>query len=165
MTSPPHQMKKQARHSKKMSNDNRPSPRFTRIRSHGDQHQHQHQHLALAVADCLLYHRVAGLWLDDAELTELLRELARVLQPRLANPPAPGRKRRILGSVLLPRGRVRPVMASTHHVSRTQSGWGVVVRKSPHHRVGLRSWIRCRYDDCRLLYPVATISAQAVEPG
>ena len=47
-------------------------------------------------------YRLAGLWLDDAEYAELLRELARVLQPRLANAPAPGRRRRLLGSVLLP---------------------------------------------------------------
>jgi hypothetical protein len=49
-------------------------------------------------------YRIAGLWLDDAEFTELLRELARVLQPRLANQPRSGRKRRILGTVLLPGG-------------------------------------------------------------
>jgi len=47
-------------------------------------------------------YRMAGLWLDDAEYTELLSELTRVLQPRLANPPRPGRTRRILGYVLLP---------------------------------------------------------------
>src|SRR5262245_5093419 len=47
-------------------------------------------------------YRLSGLWLDDAEYAELLRELTQVLQPRLANPPRPGRKRRILGSVLLP---------------------------------------------------------------
>jgi hypothetical protein len=46
--------------------------------------------------------RMAGVWLDDTELTEFLRELARVVQPRLANGPRPGRTRRILGSVLLP---------------------------------------------------------------
>jgi DNA-binding HxlR family transcriptional regulator len=46
--------------------------------------------------------RMAGIWLDDAELTEFLRELARVVQPRLANGPQPGRRRRIVGSVLLP---------------------------------------------------------------
>ena len=45
---------------------------------------------------------IAGLWLDDAEFRELLRELAGVLGPRLAKPPRAGRKRRILGSVLLP---------------------------------------------------------------
>jgi len=47
-------------------------------------------------------YRMAGLWLDDAEYAELTRELLRVLQPRLANPPAPGRTRRILYSILLP---------------------------------------------------------------
>lgn len=47
-------------------------------------------------------YRIAGLWLDDAEFSELLLELARVLEPRLAKAPRPGRKRRILGSVLLP---------------------------------------------------------------
>ncbi|PZS14104.1 MAG: ArsR family transcriptional regulator [Solirubrobacterales bacterium] len=46
--------------------------------------------------------RMAGIWLDDAELAELLRELTRVIQPRLANAPTAGRRRRILGSVLLP---------------------------------------------------------------
>src|SRR6266516_3542146 len=53
-------------------------------------------------------YRMAGLWLDDAEYTELLRELTRVLQPRLANPPRPGRKRRILGYVLLPGSEAAP---------------------------------------------------------
>jgi hypothetical protein len=38
----------------------------------------------------------------DAEFAELMRDIARVLQPRLAKPPGPGRKRRILYSVLLP---------------------------------------------------------------
>ncbi len=47
-------------------------------------------------------YNLAGMWLDDAELTELLRDIARIFGPRLANPPKPGRKRRILGSVLLP---------------------------------------------------------------
>jgi hypothetical protein len=49
-------------------------------------------------------YRLAALWLDDAEFAELLRELLTALQPRLANPPAPGRKRRILGTILLPGG-------------------------------------------------------------
>ncbi|MEY9964189.1 hypothetical protein ABIA33_002231 [Streptacidiphilus sp. MAP12-16] len=47
-------------------------------------------------------YRLAGMWLDDAEYAELMQELVRVLQPRVANPPAPGRKRRILATVLLP---------------------------------------------------------------
>ncbi|MGD0452965.1 MAG: helix-turn-helix domain-containing protein [Solirubrobacteraceae bacterium] len=45
---------------------------------------------------------MSGVWLDDAELAELRRELARVIQPRLANAPRSRRRRRILGSVLLP---------------------------------------------------------------
>jgi DNA-binding transcriptional ArsR family regulator len=46
--------------------------------------------------------RMVGMWLDDGEFAELMRDLARVLQPRLANAPRAGRRRRILGSVLLP---------------------------------------------------------------
>ena len=46
--------------------------------------------------------RLAGLWLDDAEFTVLLRDLMRVLQPAAAKPPGPGRKRRVLATVLLP---------------------------------------------------------------
>jgi hypothetical protein len=47
-------------------------------------------------------YRLAGLWLDDAEFAEFVRDLALVVQPRLAKPPKPGRRRRILGTVLLP---------------------------------------------------------------
>ena len=46
-------------------------------------------------------YRLAGLWLDDAEYAELLRDLVRVLHPRLANAPRKGRRRRILATVLL----------------------------------------------------------------
>jgi DNA-binding transcriptional ArsR family regulator len=45
---------------------------------------------------------LAALWLDDTEYAEMLRELVRVLQPRLAHPPSGDRKRRILGTVLMP---------------------------------------------------------------
>jgi hypothetical protein len=47
-------------------------------------------------------YRMAGMWLDDAELMELGRELITVIQPRLANAPKPGRRRRIFGTILLP---------------------------------------------------------------
>ncbi|HLH14098.1 MAG TPA: helix-turn-helix domain-containing protein [Solirubrobacteraceae bacterium] len=47
-------------------------------------------------------YRVAGMWLDDREFDELVRELVAVLQPRLANAPRRGRTRRILGTVMLP---------------------------------------------------------------
>lgn len=46
--------------------------------------------------------RMTAMWLDDAELAELARELITALQPRLQNAPKPGRKRRIFGTVLLP---------------------------------------------------------------
>ena len=49
-------------------------------------------------------YNLAGMWLDDEELRDLLRDITRVFEPRLANAPKPGRKRRILGSVLLPGG-------------------------------------------------------------
>jgi hypothetical protein len=49
-------------------------------------------------------YRLAGMWLDDAELTELARELITAVQPRLANAPRAGRKRRIFATVLLPGG-------------------------------------------------------------
>jgi hypothetical protein len=42
------------------------------------------------------------MWLDDAEFAEFVRELVTVVQPRLANPPKPGRTRRIFATVLLP---------------------------------------------------------------
>lgn len=47
-------------------------------------------------------YNLAAMWLDDDELGELRRDIARIFGPRLANAPGPGRKRRILGSVLLP---------------------------------------------------------------
>ena len=53
-------------------------------------------------------YRLAGLWLDDAEFVELMRDLARVLQPRVANPPKAGRRRRILAYVLLPGDEAGP---------------------------------------------------------
>jgi hypothetical protein len=53
-------------------------------------------------------YRLAGLWLDDTEFAELLRQLVTVIQPRLANAPGGGRKRRILGTVLIPGSDTAP---------------------------------------------------------
>jgi hypothetical protein len=53
-------------------------------------------------------YRLAGMWLDDTELNELARELVTAIQPRLANAPKTGRKRRIFGTVLLPGGHAEP---------------------------------------------------------
>ena len=45
---------------------------------------------------------IEGLWLDDSEFTEMMRDLYRVLDGRRANAPGKGRRRRLLASVLLP---------------------------------------------------------------
>jgi hypothetical protein len=50
----------------------------------------------------LASYNMAGMWLDDTEMLDFSRELLRVVQPRLANTPRPGRKQRILATVLLP---------------------------------------------------------------
>ncbi len=47
-------------------------------------------------------YQVGALWLGDAEFAELLRDLADVFQPRLANPPARGRSRRMVYTVFMP---------------------------------------------------------------
>lgn len=47
-------------------------------------------------------YRVAGMWLDETEFNELVRDLVGVLQPRLANAPKRNRTRRILGTIFLP---------------------------------------------------------------
>jgi hypothetical protein len=47
-------------------------------------------------------YNMAGMWLDEEERRELARELVTVLQPRLANAPKVGRKRWVLGTIVLP---------------------------------------------------------------
>lgn len=49
-----------------------------------------------------------ALWLTDAEFTEMMRDLAVVLQPRAANTAREGRKRRIMASVVLPASEAPP---------------------------------------------------------
>jgi hypothetical protein len=53
-------------------------------------------------------YRLAGLWLDDTEFAGLLRQLVTAIQPCLANTPREGRKRRILGTVLIPGSESTP---------------------------------------------------------
>jgi hypothetical protein len=48
-------------------------------------------------------YRLAAMWLDNAELAALAHDLNRILQPRLANPPRPGRERRVLATVFIPK--------------------------------------------------------------
>jgi hypothetical protein len=81
---------------------------------------------------------MAGLWLDDAKYAELLRELTRVLQPRLANPPRPGRKRRILGYALLP-GRDAASRPGDGAVSHPDD------EPSASHGSAARAWASCRW--------------------
>lgn len=47
-------------------------------------------------------YRVAAMWLTDAEYAQFLVDLAAVIQPRLANSPRKGRRRRILYGIALP---------------------------------------------------------------
>lgn len=47
-------------------------------------------------------YRMQGMWLNDEELEDLSLELIAALRPRLENAPAPGRKRWILGTVVMP---------------------------------------------------------------
>jgi hypothetical protein len=44
---------------------------------------------------------IDAMWLDDAEYRDLMLEIYRVLEPRRANLPKKGRKRRMIASVLL----------------------------------------------------------------
>ncbi len=47
-------------------------------------------------------YNINAMWLTDSEFLEFARDLAMLFQPRLANGPAEGRKRRIAASVFLP---------------------------------------------------------------
>lgn len=47
-------------------------------------------------------YRMAGMWMTDEELTGLIQGLASLLQPYMANPATPDRRRRILRTIVLP---------------------------------------------------------------
>jgi DNA-binding transcriptional ArsR family regulator len=47
-------------------------------------------------------YRVGAAWLTDGEFAELLRDLGAVYASRLANAPAPGRRRRVIYTVYVP---------------------------------------------------------------
>jgi len=57
-------------------------------------------------------YRIAALWLTDAELADLVRDLRTVFQPRLANAPGKRRRRRMLYTVLLPAPELAPATAT-----------------------------------------------------
>jgi hypothetical protein len=46
-------------------------------------------------------YRMAGLWMTDEELNELTQGFVSLLQPYMANPATPDRRRRILGTIVL----------------------------------------------------------------
>jgi hypothetical protein len=47
-------------------------------------------------------YRVGAMWLSDPEFAEFLRDFATLAQPRLANGPGGGRRRRMLYTIVLP---------------------------------------------------------------
>jgi hypothetical protein len=47
-------------------------------------------------------YRVGAMWLSDGEFAEFLRDFATLVQPRLANAPGKGRRRRMVYTVVLP---------------------------------------------------------------
>jgi DNA-binding transcriptional ArsR family regulator len=47
-------------------------------------------------------YQMAAMWLTATEFTDFLRDLRTIAQPRLANAPSKGRRRRLLYTVLLP---------------------------------------------------------------
>jgi DNA-binding transcriptional ArsR family regulator len=53
------------------------------------------------VRDGAVY-QVAAMWLTDPEFADFLRDLRTIAQPRLANAPGKGRRRRLLYTILLP---------------------------------------------------------------
>jgi hypothetical protein len=57
-------------------------------------------------------YRVGAMWLTDAEFAEFVRDLAGVLQPRLALAPADGRRRRMVYGVVLPAPESPPSQSS-----------------------------------------------------
>jgi hypothetical protein len=61
-------------------------------------------------------YRAGALWLTDDEFASLLLDLSRVFQPRLANPPGNGRRRRLVFTVYVPAPEPPPV-SGTHVVS------------------------------------------------
>lgn len=56
----------------------------------------------------LVGYRQAALHLSDDEMRHLLADLVAVIRPRLAVPPAPGRRRRLLTTVVMPAPETAP---------------------------------------------------------
>jgi hypothetical protein len=61
---------------------------------------------------------MGAMWLTDAEYAGFLRDVQAVVQPRFANAPAKGRRRRMVWSVFLPAPELRSPAATTVAGSR-----------------------------------------------
>lgn len=81
-------------------------------------------------------YRMAAMWLTDAEFADLVRDLVTVFQPRLANPPAKGRRCRIVYNALLPAPEAEP--GSAAGAKRTTRATKAA-QKPPAARSGRRS--------------------------
>ena len=66
-------------------------------------------------------YRVAAMWLTDAEYASFLRDIAAAVQPRLANAPGKGRRRRMVYSVFLPEPRTPAGQATRRPRTRSQT--------------------------------------------
>jgi AcrR family transcriptional regulator len=66
-------------------------------------------------------YRVGAMWLTDAELADLVRDVIAVFLPRLANAPAKDRRRRMIYTVLLPAPAV-PTSAGGEVNAKVRSG-------------------------------------------
>ena len=78
-------------------------------------------------------YRVAAMWLTDAELVAFLNELRTIAEPRLANAPRKGRRRRMLYTILLPAPELGPAQARHRRPPRSSgaSSASVVSRRRP----------------------------------
>jgi hypothetical protein len=62
---------------------------------------------------------IEGLWLTDAEFRDMMLDIYRALEPRRANAPKPGRRRRLLASVLLPGDEAGPASSEGDREARS----------------------------------------------
>jgi Helix-turn-helix domain len=60
---------------------------------------------------------MSAMWLSDAEYADFLRDVRAVFQPRLANAPGTGRRRRLVSTVMLP-AREGPTASGPHGARR-----------------------------------------------
>lgn len=66
-------------------------------------------------------YRMFAMWLTDAEFVDFLRDFRTIAEPRLANPPGNGRRRRMAYSVLLPAPETPTATSLTHDATAANS--------------------------------------------